>query len=127
MNVKLLRKVKKHILEEPRRYDQDATVCTSQPGSPYEGKHVYPACGTIACIGGWALVLSGKKNSSDLGIARQLLDLDYEQADRLFGGIGGGNWPELFDNAYLKAKTLRGRVRVAARRIEHFIKTEGRE
>jgi hypothetical protein len=36
-------------------------------------------------------------------------------------------WPLKFALAYTKAKTLRGKARVAVRRIDHFIKTKGRE
>lgn len=134
LNVKLLRKIQRHILAEPRRYDQNAIFTRGlTPGDIYEEGHVVPSCGTIACIGGWAGALSKQKRPTDwnnyentLRFAQRVLRLDDRQATRLFAGTGGG-WPERFDTAYEKAKTPRGRALVAVRRIDHFIKTKGQE
>ena len=52
MNVRLLRKVQKHILEEPKRYDQDIVAKASSEAP----------CGTACCIAGWAEVLGNSKS-----------------------------------------------------------------
>jgi hypothetical protein len=66
-------------------------------------------------------------------MAQEILGLSQEEADRLFflpaslheaSTLG---WPEKYDKAYQAAKTLKGKARVAVRRIEHFIKTKGKE
>lgn len=129
INVRLLRKIQKHILEEPRRYDQNLWRIEVDPATNPER----PPCGTMACIGGWATALSGKERDSYLGwdVAMRLLGLTREQADRLFDTVEKGTdlnkWPKKFVTAYLKAKTPRDRARVAVRRIDHFIKTKGAE
>lgn len=118
MNVKLLRKVKKHILEEPKRLMMGDWV-TETKKSP---------CGTAACIGGWAVILSGKYRANmDAGDvqeeAKELLDVEGMESTRLFGPVW---WPAKFrggcadDGEEITAK-------IAAKRIDHFIKTEGRE
>jgi len=124
MNVKLLRKVKKHILEEPKRFLMTSIDEYGEPGSDtgYGGK--FAKCGTAACICGWAGILMGLKSDDiDFESAGELLGLDEGQQQRLFEP---GMWPEEFvggtsDDGKLKT------ARIAAARIEHFIKTKGAE
>lgn len=54
LNVKLLNKVLRHIKAEPRRFNMGTF------GKIVEGEPNAPACGTQACIGGWAYLLSLK-------------------------------------------------------------------
>ena len=123
MNVKLLRKVQKHIASEPKRFTFD--WMHESDAAP---------CGTRACIAGWTLILGtpgwsnktideidtllARRSKSGFGFytgpASKLLDINYEQAARLFI-----YWPEPFDE--LKSADT------AVARIEHFIKTKGRE
>jgi hypothetical protein len=131
---RLLRKVAAHILEEPERYNQNATIERGEPGSlcyPWDrgGGH-YPACGTIACIGGWLTILTSKREVEGMASFRRLswaLGVPEAQAERLFAYVGDTEcdegWPIKFAQAYNNAKTARQRARVAVRRIEHFIKT----
>src|SRR6266702_3332565 len=124
MNVKLLRKVAKHIAAEPKRYCFD-----------WELKDPDVPCGTKACIAGWTIILgAGLKEPFDengqikipqslrtTGFgghyskpARELLDITQPQAARLFL-----YWPRPFDSSKDDAAT-------AVKRIEHFIKTKGK-
>lgn len=134
MNVRLLRKVKNHILEEPRRFIMRTWLLTRE----YVGGPSYPSdngakevkfakCGTAACIAGWAVLLHDKRITNYDEIARrasELLELDEMKSYRLFGATW---WPEPFGSQYRKAKTPTARAKIAAARIEHYIKTEGAE
>jgi hypothetical protein len=103
----------------------------------------YPVCRTQACLAGETILALklGKihpnggidlldRYSSILFEASNELGLTTEQRDRLFylpnwnNGVG---WPQKFVEQYNKAKTPAGRLAVAIRRVEHFIKTEGAE
>jgi hypothetical protein len=142
MNVKLLRKIQRHILAEPKRYAQDTVITRGKAGDifgvEYEvGRHLFPECGTVACLGGWAELLSKDQRPrgvSTLEFARKILGLTEDESARLFSGINeemyigiGRSWPKQYETAYMNAKTLRGRAHVAVRRIDHFIKTKGAE
>lgn len=131
LNVKLLRKVQAHILEEPRRYEQNATIDKGQPGERHISGMAYPVCGTIACIGGWAQLLAkrpGQVHILNFKSIAKTLGLGMPQALRLFAYTWDERgWPEKFKAAYAAAKTPRQRARVAVRRIDHFIKTKGAE
>jgi hypothetical protein len=127
MNVKLLRKVKRRILAEPKRlymtsylaFDRDVV---DRP---------MPKCGTVGCIAGWACIIAMPKLSPQeiwrqfaVGFkAMELLGLTDEEKFRLFEP---GAWPKQFERGTSddgKKKT----AEVAAARIEHFIKTKGKE
>lgn len=140
MKTRLLRKIQAHLAEEPKRYVQDYEHITSTETLERVSLNGAPPCGTMACIGGWACVLSGDSSPSyhTMRKAQEYLGLDPEQADRLFSGVSvsegdirivysGTRWPKKFASAYAKAKTQRGRVAVAIRRIDHFIATRGRD
>lgn len=111
MNVKLLREIKQQILKEPKLYDQDHVTVRKE-------------CGTAHCIAGWAMMLS-RSISSFPGAS---LDITTEQYSRLAGRamMGTCDWPKKYAEAYKKARTPQGRARVAAQRIDCFIKTKGR-
>ena len=139
LNVKLLRKIKAHILEEPRRFFMEWYVATGRPGARrFTSRHAdaadlpktVPPCGTAACIAGWAILLSEKKKADELDynysgdtvdIASDLIGLPFGYYPRqLFNNHG---WPEPFSSQYKNAKTPRARAKIAAERIEHLIKT----
>ena len=75
LNVRLLRRVKKHILEEPRRFVMWSWMLTkSRFGSTYPADgygHVhqvkFASCGTAACVAGWTCLLGGKSKTQDFG------------------------------------------------------------
>jgi hypothetical protein len=125
MNVKLLRRVAAHIKAEPRRW----TYNWAKPSDE-------APCGTQACIAGWAIILGcGLKRPLDkrgnLKIPKRLANLDGgntytsypaskllqitpAQAKRLFI-----YWPKQFTEQFSAEEAIA--------RIEHFIKTDGRE
>lgn len=135
MNVKLLRKVKKHILEEPKRlmmqgwrrkksHDRPTVLAVDKDG--LDENRPFARCGTAACIGGWACIIA-KKEPEHYGdhfrVARKLLELTSLQASRLFA-------PSLWPGDFMAGTTDDGKkktAQIAAARIEHFIKTKGRE
>ena len=130
MNVKLLRKVAKHILAEPTRlvmgnwllkkgYEDIEAIEYGEFGS-----RPFPKCGTAGCIAGWTCELSGKGKVKhhDL-VAKRLLGLNKRESERLFLP---DQWPAEFERGYNddgRKKT----AEVAVARIEHFIKTKGKE
>lgn len=128
LNVKLLRRIQKHILEEPRRLDMGNWKRTNM-----DGLHA-PPCGTTACIAGWALTLSGKPLPQFDNIARdaaRLIGVHHTQiqygncdedcqAGRLFLRL---EWPEPFASDYGKTMNPGKRAKIAAARIEHLIST----
>lgn len=123
-----------HILEEPKRYDQNFELFTRRtPGSPHPGvgaesyklpNHTVPACGTIGCLAGWVAVLDKNfdvVNNDPIYFATHKLRLTETERKALFGSQF--HWPEPFQSQYHKAKTLRKRAKVLQARVEHFIKT----
>ena len=144
MNTKLLRRVAKHISEEPKRlamglWIQRKDDSYSGDGLVYEHyhqdgqfsnratKHRFAQCGTAGCIAGWAVLLkhgvtkAGKICDVPVEAAKIL---DIEDCGRLFYV---DDWPEEFSLPYLSAHTPAKRARIAVARIEHFIKTKGAE
>lgn len=132
MNKELLERVKQHILEEPKRLKMGSWGRRVNPLNSD-----YPACGTVGCIGGWSIFLAEPKwltaNAGELiqycevelpSDARRLLELERDQAARLFCT---DEWPEGFHEQYNDAVTYVDRARITAARIDHFIATEGRE
>jgi hypothetical protein len=72
-------------------------------------------------------------NKAACGEAASLLGLTETEACRLFYFKGWDifrpqlGWPDRFAEAYYHAKTPRQRAQATARRIEHFIRTKGKE
>lgn len=132
INVELLERVKAHILEEPTRFDMGDFVIQGEYLENFAANfgRPIPPCGTIACIAGWAVLLSEGQTSgagSDVQAeAEALLGLSVEQRERLFYT---SNWPKKFNEAYRDAEDVRlpAAALAAARRIDHFIKTNGAE
>jgi hypothetical protein len=137
MNVRLLRRVAKHISEEPRRLDMGVLTDIR---TKYEYGDDAPPCGTVGCIAGWACLLTGSKpqhawqggfNYWDKGA--KLLGLSPIQAKRLFSRpdehpeFPHEEWPVRFARRHERAKTHRGRAKATVDHIEHFIKTKGAE
>jgi hypothetical protein len=111
MNVKLLRKIKKHILAYPKTF---AMSFWQEPRRVSESR----PCGTAACIGGWAKLLTKDRKLT----AADALGLSHQGAWLLFNMH---RWPSRFQT---KAKEETAAfARNAAARIDHFIATDGRE
>lgn len=138
MKIKLLKEIKEWLLSHPSKYNQDTWVNSKGIDKKrFEGDYTGEACGTACCIGGAAIVISGKygtwdKVARDIYDARiraydtasKLLGLDQYQSHRLFYKDA---WPVEFFRAYVDAKGPKERAEVAARRIDHFIDTKGKE
>lgn len=129
MNVELLRKVQKHILEEPLRVDMgnwriDGKFRLESLGVKPEK---IPACGTIACIAGWADLLANGRLDEDLIFARAIgaLAIDDNQADILFHD---DEWPaDLYYEPYESQPGTKEYAACVSRRIDRFIETGGQE
>jgi hypothetical protein len=126
MNVRLLRRIQRQILKEPKQFWMDAYFCDCISWQ-------IPNCGTTACIAGWATALGKNKNPRQAWLtgvdARQYgehkLKITNVQASKLFFTDA---WPRKYRTAYLKAlmaKRLADSARIAAKRIDHFINTKG--
>jgi hypothetical protein len=143
INVKLLRQIKRRILEEPRHFDM--AFFAIRPGKIGLKGDLMPPCNTVACIAGDAVILSDgppKRITEDFiysveDRATELLGLNYSQAQRLFFL---SHWPADFADGYIDAdetaededslederlEAMKTRARIAADRIDYFIRTNG--
>lgn len=128
LNVRLLRRIKRHILEEPNRLVMRTLGKIGVAGEMFHGDsgpQSFPKCGTAACIAGWACSLSGQSIYAGAQVAGELLGLPYIDdysgpANALFFTF---DWPQRFKDAYNDARTPTKRAKIAADRIEHLIKT----
>lgn len=136
LNVRLIRKVIKHITEEPKRYFQHDFIRTGEPGGSvaedyFNDTHKYAQCGTAGCIAGWAYLLSAARPNKNAAVctivnkATKKMGITSDQSDMLFTGIPSEDWPAPFGKSFLKAKTLQGKANVAARLLEKVIDTKG--
>lgn len=137
LNVRLVRKIIRHILAEPLRYWQEWTIDTGTPGELIgdwrahrgSGGQRFAKCGTAACIGGWAYILSTtrprlKWSSTLLDKGGKALGLsDYHQSI-LFSSMPSYDWPQPYARQYDAATTSRARARVACRLLEKVIDTK---
>jgi hypothetical protein len=139
LNVRLLRKIQKHILEEPRRFLMADVVVKAQTQDEWsieaddypDMSKLMPPCKTAACIAGWANLLTGAKTETQY--------LSYDRAVDQLGLVPGSplasgwfdlstlffapSWPEPYRTSYEKAETPAKRANVACARIDHLIKT----
>lgn len=125
LNFSLFRKVIKKLETAPEAYRQAQTAIRDEDAP----------CGTAACIGGWADILSGdgdlKNARVDLNRAADNLGLDgyswFDESDSeraiLFDGDPSLKWPEPYQTQWITAGTRRKRARVAIRYLTHIIKT----
>jgi hypothetical protein len=138
MNVELLRKIQAHILAEPKRvwmgtwcmFGELGECVPVHDGVDDDGftellEIEMPSCGTVACISGWAALLSGYTGAYTQADRGDLLGIDPQRADRLFYS---SSWPEdLRDRLELAAPQSQEYAQIVADRIDVFIKTKGRE
>ncbi len=96
-NVKLLRRVVKHIMAEPLRLNMDNYAMDFPKSMSQEDPDLYPKCGTQGCIAGWAVMLTDTKTRKQrhelacetspdefFNRAQKLLGLTDGEAGRLF-------------------------------------------
>ena len=139
MNVVKLKKLKKWILAEPRRYNQKWWMFSSRSSVVMEQE---PPCGTAACLAGNACLMEGykpyKENEATRGfiyfvtkphekkqfdiadLGQKILGLTEFQSSNLFVSNCGG-WSDRSKNAYFRSMTLLGRARAAAMAIDDLI------
>jgi len=111
-----------------------------------------PVCRTQACLAGETVLALNKakihpkggilllsdplKDSPSIGsqieqVAMDELELTTAQKQRLFffknWTAHKRGWPDNFQHMYENAQTPQGRLYAAIRRVEHFIKTNGRQ
>lgn len=129
MNVRLLRRIAKVIQlpENKGQFDINSWHRDKKGGAFQQStpalcdipKERQISCTTTHCIAGWAQVLSPKRNCKEQAYydAMRLLEIGYFDAKKLFHAQ---NWPSGFGGS-------RATPAQAAARIEHFIKTKGKE
>jgi len=126
MNIRLLRKIAELIVEKPKEFNMaywhvNPEISACALSELPKGKRI--SCETAHCIAGWAQALSSdrqsKINASD--DAQRILKITPSQAKRLFYVDG---WPEKFRG---KQDDWNPTPKQTAKRIEHFIQTEGQE
>ena len=75
----LLGRIRRLILEEPRRYNQRSTLAVVMEGHPYP-PDIIPPCGTIGCVGGWIVALTRPSQISShtdvVALTQEILQLD---------------------------------------------------
>lgn len=147
MNVKLLRKVAARIKKHAARFNLRVWADPVSRRNPIDGMLKMPVCKTQACLAGETVLAAGagfipkrggislRKNYRHRSIpdlAGELLGLtNIYQQNVLFKfkewSMNQGGWPMEFQRLYEQAKTPKQRAEVAIARIEHFIKTKGKE
>lgn len=130
MNIKLLRRIQKKILAEPRQFQMARLFAETIYRKSGKKSPSIPNCGTAACIAGWAVCFGKRKNPracenggawlGDSVYAREMIELTESQKERLFFSH---NWPLKFQKIE-DAGTV-AFARQAAKRIDFFIKTNG--
>jgi hypothetical protein len=144
--VRLLRKVQKFLIDEPRRFNMRFGIMDINEFSDItrdvDMMLGEPPCGTACCIAGaayvvatnkklnhtsidWDEIMAGVKESAKVNFQSDIFHkLFYTKANHnLFDGM----WPEFYNDMYVAAKTPLERACVGVARIEHFIATDGRE
>lgn len=137
MNIKLLREIAKVIVEKPRQLNMNYGHQNKAVRAEDYSRNVYKTyealcdlpqekqitCGTTHCIAGWAQALSPNRRckSKAENDAKRLLEITAAQARRLFIC---DFWPEQFHG---KKDPWNPTRKQAVARIEHFIKTAGKE
>jgi hypothetical protein len=138
LNEKLLEEVMDCIKAEPRKLDMNLVAEKVNA----DNDPIAPPCGTVGCIAGWALLLSGhkrlafKSGHNSLVKAAKILGLegdgiyryngyndDEAESVRLFHVDA---WPDKFAEAYEDAESdnsPRRKATATIKRIKHFINT----
>lgn len=140
MKVRRLRRIVKHILEEPLRVNMSELVHSkndtvvkdlktlSQQGFyiggllalPLDHVHRWPECGTVACLSGWEILLYGKLTTDDVKVSQERLELP--NSSLFFIQF----WPNQFRSAIRDEKPgTKAYAQIVAAAVEDYIKTGG--
>lgn len=127
LNVKLLRKIQRHITEEPRRFFMDGYMREAMDEKDWRDYVSYtpdlsktmPPCKTAACIAGWANILSGNNGWLN-GLEDAAAEIGLLGNDWGFLFVSD-LWPNPFSTAYNEAKTPKTRAKIACARIDWLI------
>lgn len=136
LNKPLFRKIKEHIRKQPKRLCMGWWIQVRGVHEPMVHdystwafarlrRYNFPECETAACIGGWAVLLSGEytpEQAREIEIgstAKRLLGLSAQQERRLFSVTG---WPNKFRTAYEKAKSHKAKGAAAIGRINYLLR-----
>jgi hypothetical protein len=133
--VRMLRKVQRFLMEEPRRFNMREGVVSS---TAIKDQLEQPPCGTACCIAGAIYILGNSValHGQHIGFiviehyAAAQFNLRGSLASRLFfynSGLPDERWPNFYANAYQAAQTPLERACIGVARIEHFIATDGQE
>jgi hypothetical protein len=141
MKIRALEKLKRYILEEPRRYRQEAWFYSKA----YIFREQNPPCGTVGCLAGNACVMEGFKFKRDNTIgdvwivgpkgkhlpvsdtAQKILGLTHREAEALFTAYPEDGWSPKAAEAYNSASTPEGRAKAAAMELDRYIRKAKRK
>lgn len=142
--IKLLRKVQRFLLKEPRRFNMAQGILNyDNPTFDLKTQLEEPPCGTACCIAGAAFAISNKIVFSKTSVPWYQIEdnlkynygLDGNRAGRLFfvpgvhplvtADIDG--WPEHWAKFYREAKTAYERTLIGVAYIEHYIAIDGEQ
>ena len=142
MNITNLRKLKRYVLAEPRRYYQGYWLLDKKSDVVEDQK---PPCGTAGCLAGLAALMEGyvlhhtngdaqgeyqrvskprgKKTFNVESLAMEILGLTQHQADQLFEASGMG-WPNETGMMLRAAQNPKKAAQAAAAAIDILIARE---
>lgn len=112
LNIKLLQKIKKKILEKPEHFDMNEFI---------KGKR----CGTTCCIAGWGSVIYArekhKRLNDSLEHTANILGLNF--FDKGFHKVFYDCcWLQPYQNIFYSSKTSKQKAKVAAKYINYLCK-----
>ena len=136
--VRLVRKVEKCILEEPKRFDM-GEAGNRESADEVKQNRLLPSCGTVACIAGWVSIikLGGIKKAFTKSNDGTYYYTDYDFMDFAEKTLGLGkhglcsaddlfyehSWPEPFCGWFADARSKRAEAKIGVERLEHFLHT----
>jgi hypothetical protein len=130
LNVPLLREIQKQILREPNGFFMRSWIRRRSHDNEefFSGDIVaggsdlqrFPECGTAACIGGWAVLLSGGTYNENVEpIAKSLLGLSSTWLFQV------STWDRDLQGKYWSEPSVECRAAIAAEQIERVIQRYG--
>jgi hypothetical protein len=127
LNRKLFLRIKKHILEEPKRFNMDIYIYKTTNTLSQDN----PPCGTVACIAGWSNILGDNIDVKTLSFPyfidqevetkRLGLKLDEDFSSSVFFVK---QWPTQWKTKYDGAISIQEKAEVAADFIDYILEHE---